>query len=249
MKKIIIILGVLLVIGAVVFMNGNNDSGNTNTDAVSVTGDPVEETLTFYKSWLAALQSTSTDPYAAGLATDAMLGTAVQLYLAEAQNTESAIDPVLCVAQTPDKVRAKSVFTNATEAKVQVLSRGEGEKSPEYAVVSVMAVDGAWQISEIECVSGESAPEREFSFEERGFLLKENVPAPYDSANWHIVFSQNGQLGYMAPLFFDGESVCVTDDSESVCDVANLSEATKVFVQAQMTEAGAQVKRLQLNVK
>ncbi|MAZ29842.1 hypothetical protein CL655_01000 [bacterium] len=202
--------------------------------------DPIDVVLDFYNPWLDARLSTTTNPYDAGLAESSVLGTAAQLYLAD--NRESEVEPVLCQTVLPERVGAKPLFQQDFSAQVQVLSRGLPEKSPNYAVVSLTAVDGEWQISEIMCQSGESAPEREFSFEQTGQLLK-SVPAPYNSEYWHLVFLTPGQPAGVVPLFFSAESTCVSaDEIETTCNPEQFAETTKVTVQGQMTEAGAEVR-------
>jgi hypothetical protein len=51
--------------------------------------------------------------------------------------------------------------------------------------------------------------------------------------------------GYVLPLTFDAESVCINQEgAESACDLTQLKEATRVFIQASMTETEAIVKRM-----
>jgi hypothetical protein len=62
---------------------------------------------------------------------------------------------------------------------------------------------------------------------------------------WHLVYEQQGQSGYTVPLFFDEESTCIDlDGGEVVCKPDSFQEASHVFAQGQMLEAGLTVKRL-----
>jgi hypothetical protein len=104
--------------------------------------------------------------------------------------------------------------------------------------------NGGWYIDNIQCSFGEFAEEKEFSFEKEGFLLKNSVPSPYNSKNWHLVFAENGQDGHVVPLFFDSESQCTDlDGNKSVCKPDQFTETTGVFIRGQMTERGVSVKQ------
>jgi len=257
MKKQHVIIGalVLLTVVGVIFWQ-INESNNGN-DVISLeeaqqvreeAGDPVEITMDFYKEWLNAVQDITASPYTSGVLDNPVLGDTVRAYVRDTQEAGSinGIDPVLCQSITPKKLRSKVLAVHADTAEILVLAKLESGNSPEQAAVSLQVVDGAWQITNISCASGESAPEREFSFAREGFLLK-SVPAPLDSRYWHLVFEQNGELGHTVPLFFDADSICIAlDESEAVCDENLFTDAEKAFVQAQMTETGAMVKRLQL---
>jgi len=78
-----------------------------------------------------------------------------------------------------------------------------------------------------------------------GNLLK-SVPPPYDPNYWHLVYAQNGTLGYVVPLFFSAMSMC-TDirGNESVCDPSQFIEVQKVMLRGDMTELGVEVKQLE----
>lgn len=235
------VLALVVVAGAWVFLGTGKESGQ------GVSGkSPVDTTLDFYDSWLAASQSTSTDPYQAGLADDPVLSKELRAKIAKAgENTEAEVDPVLCQAKVPTQIAALPVFEREDEAQVVVVSRDKGAVA--QAIVTLNQSRGGWFINDITCSEGEIAPERgEFSFEQEGFLLKSVVP-PLDPEYWHLVFEQGGEKGHAAPLLFGPASMCTsTDGSTSVCSPDQFTETSKAFVQGEMTEAGVNVKKLEL---
>lgn len=244
-KLVIGVIAVIAIIAAAVFLGGGKSEYTSNNEEVGgVAGDPIDAALTFYKSYLAAVQNASTNPTQEGLLDDPILSSEVRTYIEE--NKDAVVEPVLCQSATPQKIRTKTLFVQENKAQIQVLGRLEGEKSSEQAVVSLEARDGAWMITGIQCLQGESMPDREFTFEQEGFLLK-SVPPPLDSNYWHLVFSQDGKPGHTVPLFIDGETICTLfDGSEQVCDMNTVLEPTRAIVKGQMTEAGAQVQFLEL---
>ena len=243
MKKIHIILGVLVVIGIIVWAIKSDWGGSSygpGASSVIDAGDPLDAALAFYQTYLDIEQNVATE-YEGDILKDPILADDVR---AAIETHSGDVDQVLCQSETPEKIRAKVLFRHESDAQVQVLGRGEGEKSPEQAVVTLAVEGGAWRITKIECLYGEMAPEREFSFENDGYLLK-SVPAPLDSRYWHIVFEQNGQLGYTAPLFFSTASMCTdVSGNTAMCDENTFVDATKVRLQGQMTEAGVEVKNV-----
>jgi hypothetical protein len=120
-----------------------------------------------------------------------------------------------------------------------------GNKVPEQALVTLRLVDNSWLIDQIFCSRGELAPEQEYSFQSEGNILKESLQPPLDSTQWHLVYSKDGSPGYTIPLFFDESSICVGGE-EVVCDQAQLTEATSVFIQGEMLEAGVLVERMEV---
>jgi len=250
MKKQIIVIGGIIILGVIgwLALNGGgatNTTKDTATQAETTDADPVETALNFYQPWLDAVINPSESPYTSGVLDEAMLSDNVRTYIADAQKSGQALDPVLCQTVTPTKVRAKASFNENGKAEVLVLGRGTGEKSSEQAAVSMEVIDGAWQITAITCASGEQAPEREFAFDNEGFLLKGQ--APLNPEYWYLVYEQNGEAGHTVPLFFGAESTCTAlDESEAVCDEASFVNPSKVRVQAGMTEAGAQVQKMTL---
>lgn len=233
---------ILFGIVAVWFLSDQNRGTGPSGSAVEL-ADPVDVVADFYSAWLSAVRSTSTDPHQSELTVDPSLSTGMRARL-ENLGTDVAVDPVLCQAVVPERIRTKSVFVTEDSAQILVMPRGEGVTK--QSLVALAVIDGAWQITDITCTDGESAPERAFDFEREGYLLKDSVPPPLDSQYWHLVFEENGQAGHTAPLFFDASSICIApDESESTCDPSQFTEAAKVRVQGDMSESGATVKRLQ----
>lgn len=245
-KQIVIIIGVIVVgVIAVVWLSSNSDQVSLGENESAIPeDDAMDFTLSYYNEWLNAVLSTTTDPVTAGLANDARLHEDVQAYLAE-YDYSNELDPVLCQTAAPNRVGAKASYVMDREAQFLILARGLEEKSSRQAVVDIAAQDGKWVISTITCTEGESAPEREFTFEREGFLLK-SVPPPLDPEYWHLVFEERGVAGHTAPLFFNESSICVSiKGEESVCDPDAFVEAEAVLIKGQMTEAGVDVVRIE----
>tara|TARA_B100000745_G_C20127939_1_gene386406 strand:- start:245 stop:1021 length:777 start_codon:yes stop_codon:yes gene_type:complete len=245
-KLIIGIIVVIALIAAAIFLGGGKTEYTSEEveDSAGVAGDPIDAVLGFYKEYLAATQNAATSPEAEGLLDHPILSNAVRAYIDE--NKDATVEPVLCQSVTPQKIRSKTLYQQDGKAQVQVLGRLEGEKSSEQAVVTLEVANEAWRVTQIQCLQGESMPEREFTFEQEGYLLK-NVPAPLDSNYWHLVFEQNGTGGHTVPLFIDEETICTMfDGREQTCDMSLVDEATRATVKGQMTEAGAQVQFIEL---
>jgi hypothetical protein len=249
----LIVVGVLALIVIVVFGSsifkdeGVNFDQEINLSNQEVSNeDPFDIVLDFYESWLSARKSTSTDPYQLELPKNPLLSAELSAKLVDTQSDDTLeIDPVLCLATLPEKIKVKSVFE--LEDQVQfVVSAARDKTLTGQSVVTLNRINEGWYIDEISCSNGESAPVREFTFENEGFLLKSVLP-PLDPQYWHLVYAKDGLNGYAAPLFFDAESVCIdADGNESVCDVNQFTEASGAYVQGEMTEAGMNVRRLQL---
>lgn len=246
MKKLIVIfVGLVILAGLYIFLN-KSKTVETNTASDAPAEDPFDVTLEFYNDWLSASLSTTTDPKAAGLFDSEILSAEVRTYIANTESTPlpNNLNPVLCQSEVPARVGGKSIFTQDTDAQVQILARGLETKSPYQALVDLKAMNGKWQITKITCVQGDTAPEREFGFEKEGYLLK-SVPPPLDSNFWHLVYEENGIQGHTVPLFFDETSLCIkADQSETACDPNSFTEPTLVLIQADMLETGAVVKKL-----
>ncbi len=209
-------------------------------------GEPVDIVLDFYEPWLTAVKATSTDPYQEGLAESLILGKELRARLGEEKRSSEESDPVLCQsAVAPDtNLSARPIMENEDQAQVLVMPARQSMQS--QASVTLLKQNGGWYVADIECTTGESAPEREFSFEKEGLLLKD-VPEPLDSRYWHLVFEQNGQGGHTVPLFFDEESRCEgPGQAASPCDPAELTQTSKALVQGEMTEEGVKVKHLKV---
>lgn len=244
-KLVIIILGVFIVGGLLLMSLGNYSVMNFNSkSSVTLAGDPLDTVNGFFNDWLNARTSTSSDPYALNLPSDTRLATSTKEYIQTADRT-STKDPVLCLTQLPPRIGAKPVFKLADTAQYVVVARGVGGVTPDRAVVDLSIVDDVWLITKIECISGESAPEREFAFERTGYLLKHNEP-PLDPNTWYVVFAENGEDGHIAPLHFSDQSICVdAGAAESVCDPNSFTNAIQATVKGGMSEAGVDVKRIE----
>ena len=248
-KRFVLIGAGLLIIVLVVILILNRDKADRedviNGEVVNA-GDPLDPTIEFYDNWLEAVKSTTTNPVEANLVNNEFLSESVREYISLAQtDTERTVDPVLCQSTTPERLGAKVSFVLDSKAQLLIIARGGAEKSAEMAVVDLTVVNNKWQITNINCSAGESAPIREFSFERKGFLLK-SVPPPLNSEYWHLVFEENGQLGHTVPLFFNADSLCVAfDGTEMVCDETQFQDATQVIVKGEMTESGTIVKRVE----
>lgn len=207
--------------------------------------DPFDVTLDFYNQWLMAASSTTTNPYDAGLHTAGLLSPTVQeMVLSKRQSETNLLDPVLCQLVPPARIGAKALFQLDTEAQFMILARGGEEKAANQAIVTLEVQNNEWKITAIDCATGELPPEKDFPFEQEGYILK-SVPPPLNPEYWHLVFEQADVMGHTVPLFFNAESICIDlDNNESACAVDQFKDATKVLVQADMTEAGAAVKRM-----
>ncbi len=244
------VLAVILVIVTVLVLYtgyvSNNDEQDHAADYQEVSvGDPVDIVLDFYNPWLEAVKSTSTDPYTAGFSTSRILSQELRdvLALSQVDAGGTNIDPVLCQSTVPERVSGRIVSQQDDMARVLVMAK-EKELTAQSVFVLKRATNG-WYIDSIRCSPGEFGPAREFSFEKEGYILK-RVPAPFDAAYWHIVFEENGEHGHVAPLFFDATSSCTSLNSgTTMCLPDQFTEATKIHVYGQMTEAGVAVTRLE----
>lgn len=219
---------------------GDQESNNQEVS----TDNPIDIVLDFYELWLQAAKSTSTNPFQSELATRPILSKTLSAKLKESrvgENTE--IDPVLCQSTIPERITARSIFKQ--EDKTQILVMAKDTTVTKQAIITLKRQNGGWYIDDILCSPGEFAPEREFSFEQEGYLLK-GVPPPLEARYWHIIFEQDGKLGHAVPLMFDAESMCQsTDGNKTVCSPDQFVEAKKVRAYGQMTEVGVEIKRLE----
>lgn len=248
-KKIIIIAAAVLVVGVILyalFGNKNTGGGLSVTEVQAPTEAAFDVAMEFYNQWLSDTQSTTTDPIASGLINSPVLSDELRTMIQDKRTArvDGDLEPVLCQATIPERVGGREVFALNTEAQVAVLARGFEVPSPYQALVTLTAVDGKWQISSINCTQGEVAPVREYDFERSGFLLKASVPPPLNPEYWHLVYEEVGKPGHTLPLFFDAESICILGGVEAVCDPSQFMEASKVLLQADMLEAGADVRRV-----
>lgn len=244
---LLVVVGVLLIILGALLFGYNNSTDVVETNVTRPAEDPIDAVLDFYNVWHENLLSTSSTMSTEELVAHPRLSDDVRSYITEAMEApDSTADPVLCLETVPPRVGAKIVFVTDSAAQLQVLGRGMPERTSVSAIVDLGVADDQWQITNIRCSTGESAPEREFTFDREGFLLK-SVPPPLNSDYWHLVFEEAGVQGHTAPLFFDADSVCIAaDGAESVCDENTFTDATPALVQGEMTEAGVAVKRVVL---
>lgn len=250
-KNILIGLAILAAIALIVVLvslfKGETNPGDGNTPVVVLPADDAfDVTIEFYNQWLSETQSTTTNPYDSGLINSPRLSNEVRTMIQDkrASKVEGDLDAVFCQSLVPERVGGKEIFKADTKAQIMILARGFETKSPYQSIVTLDAVDGNWQITKIECLQSEVAPVREYDFERTGFLLK-SVVAPLNPEYWHLVYEENGINGHAIPLFFDAESICVTaSGEEAVCDPSRFMETSKVLLQADMLETGADVRRV-----
>jgi len=211
-----------------------------------VEGEPIDVTLEFYEKWLIARQSEDSNPYSLNLDEDISLSAELSQQLSDKEgDLVDGRDPVLCQMSVPESLRTVPSFSNDEAAQFLVLSATKGLDG--QASVSLRKNGDLWMITKITCGSGEQDPNQgEFSFDKEGLLLK-NVPPPLDSQYWHIVFEQDGVFGHTAPLLLGNESVCVSSEGvEELCSDSMFTDTQKVHVQGQMSEAGIEVKKIEI---
>lgn len=249
MKNILMIVGIAIALGALIWVITANRGEDLIDDVVYVAGDPLELTLDTVNQWkdILATSSEASLGLEEFLVSDIFAPALRQQLIDRNQDTarEPMLDVIFCQAEVPPRLVGRLILETPTEAQVMVLARGTEDRSPYQAVIALAGNgEGAWTINKIDCVQGEVAPEVEFTFDHEGYLLK-SVPAPYQSGSWHVVFEQDGQMGYVAPLVFDAESVCIDSaGTESVCDPDTLLEPIPALIQGEMTESGVTVKRV-----
>lgn len=246
-KKIIIIgLVVVIVVAGIISLLTRGSLIGTFSQEVSME-EPVDVVMGFYSPWFKAVNSTSTDPYTEGLVDYPILSKDVRTYITENRGDirQSQMDPVLCQsAAIPSRLTSRKIYEEADSAQVLIMAKDK--ELSNQAVATLLKHNEGWYINSIECTLGEVPPEREFSFEREGKIIKASVPDPYNKDYWHVVYEENGQEGLLAPLFFNEESKCIPKrGDEYVCDPNQLKEDAKVVVKAQLTEWGAEVKRLE----
>ena len=244
-----ILIGVIVLLVAVAawwFTQSKSSSTEDEVELRGVEGEPVDIALDFYEAWLRASKSTSTNPFPEVVNNSEALSVKLSERLLEIINnpTEDQVDPVLCQASLPEKFRVKTIFEK--EETVQLMILAKDKESKGQAVVDLKAHDNLWEITDITCLFGETAPPQgEFSFDKEGQLLK-SVPPPLNPDYWHLVFEENGQFGHTVPLLLDENSECTKANGEkSVCTEDMLTQTVTVRVQGDMEEAGLKVKKIQ----
>lgn len=245
-KIILVVIAIILIAVVIIWFNIKNTRTQPKTEkatdvqAVS-TYDPIDVVLDFYSDWLDAVQSTSTDPYQAGLTNEPLLSPALRDKLNNPPS-EQLRDPVLCQDPLPTKIRSKRLYEKPDEIQFVVFSKEQPLAG--QAIILARKLNNGWYIEDIKC-SREFDEPREFTFEYEGNLLK-SVPPPYDPNYWHLVYSQDGTPGYAAQLFFGAESICINPNStKTVCDEKQFTETQKVMLHGNMTESGVDVMKLE----
>jgi hypothetical protein len=217
---------------------------NANAKQHVATGDPVDITHEFYDSWLKAALSTTTNPYREGLAKSPILSKTLRAQIADAQNSKDTVDPVLCQEGAPAAIAVRTV--SQTDAQAELLVTASHSNSTRQADVKLLPLNGGWYINDIQCSAGEFAPEREFTFDTDGSLLKSDVK-PLNGKYWYLIFAQDGEQGHYAPLIFSAQSMCTgLDGTTAVCKPDTFVQTAKAHVQGEMTETGVSVKKVTL---
>jgi hypothetical protein len=242
-----VILTALLIVGAYFAFNSQLFSNLTSKSDSTKRETPMRVTMEFYNQWLEERKSTSTTPYDSGLLQSTVLTDEVrsQIERAHANRIRGDVDPVLCLTKIPNRIDGEEISSTDNKAIVVVKPRDKSITTEHQAVVSLTLVGDQWLITKLDCMVGEMMAEKKFDFEKTGQLLKESIEAPYNNQQWHLVYEQETVPGFVVPLTFDAESICVgTDKSANVCDPTTFTEASTVFIQAGMTENGAVVKQM-----
>ena len=236
----------LLIVAGILFARSYN---NEPVEEVSYMQEvaqekPVNIALDFYTAWLKAVQSTTTTPYADGLASEKILSEVLRARLtASEERLQTEIDPILCQTTTPMRATGRVVSTQ--ENKVRILIMAKEKELTAQSVFTLNRIGDGWFIDSVTCAPGEFELPREFSFEREGYILK-NLAVPFNPQDWHIVFTENGEEGHVVPLFFSTTTVCRSlDNSEAPCIPDQFVNGTKIHVYSQMTERGAEVTRLE----
>ncbi len=251
-KAIIISVLGIIIISALLFRLLKDDQPNspvvTEKENRGLAGESIDVALDFMEVWQEARISTTTNPYQENLTSIKPLSQAVSEMLkgTETAFRENGFDPVLCQSEVPSGFKVKPIFAN--EAEAQLIIFPKEEKVGVQTIFTLKSQDSLWEISDITCGTGEQGPELgEFTFEQEGFLLKESVQPPLNSEYWHLVYAQDGVLGYTAPLVLGTESQCLTTgNTAAVCSDSLLAEAMQVTVKGNLTEAGVEVKWIEL---
>ena len=238
-KIVGVVVVLIVIVGLIWAFTGSSKQEVSQLDAVDTAGD-------FYRQWLKAVQMPETaDPDLKTLAKSPILSKTLRDKIKSAQKDSDEIDPVLCQTTTPEDISMRRVLIGEEEAQIVVTSKDKSVTN--QAFITLNKLNDGWYINDISCSLGEFAPEREFSFEKEGYLLKSSIPSPYNANDWHLIFEENNIPGHVVPLFFDSESQCTDlDQNKSVCSPDQFTEAMKVFTRGQMSERGVSVKQLEI---
>ncbi len=241
-KKIIILGALLVVIGALMWFTKDAEEGSLGSQDVKYV-EPADAVDGFYSAWLKAAQDASALPDHATLTKSSALSKDFRAKLAAALKAGATPDPVLCQNPAPQAITLRTVYAQADKAEMLVTAKDK--TITKQAVVSLTKSKDSWSISDIKCTDGDVAPVREFNFDQEGFLIKTSVPKPFNSQNWHLVFTQDGKAGNVVPLIFDAKSQCTNlAGVKAVCNLTQLKETDKVLIRGGMTERGATVTQL-----
>lgn len=242
-NKIILAVGLLVLVVIALVAFNSRDKAPEEQPVQVPTEDALDFVLAFYDEWLTLYKTEGTDPYESELFKSSKISETAREEL-RSLKVDATNDPIIC-DNTAERFATRVLFKLDTSAEIIMLPRGTEGPRQGQAIVTLAAVDGQWQIGSIKCNNGDVAPEREYTFDYQGYLLK-SVPPPYETGKWHLVYAQDGVMGFVAPLFFNEESICIaTDGTESVCTPDSFNEATQVTIKGNMSETGAEVKRLQ----
>ena len=250
MKKIIITALAIIILATASWYSIKHFKNNSTEDKnAKIQLGPQDVALDFYTQWLAAINSTSTDPYGAKLLEGPTISEEVRSFVMQKHTgaKKGAEDPVMCQVKRPQRLKTSLVYATTTEAQVLVIGQGGLVKSGYISIVTLGLVDGNWKIKKIECSGGETAPVTEFDFEETGSLLKGSAKPPLDPKNVYLTFKKENEPENTIQLLFNTTSLCIAKNgAKTACNPAQLSEGTKALIQASMTEEGAVVKKLTL---
>ncbi len=242
--KIKVFLVLALIAAVVIFFIVRGTKTEGPTGPVIPEEEAIDFVLDFYDRWLS--MGTSTDKYGSEVLNSSIFSEEV-LNKIEADRTEfPELDPITCQSSAvSEQIAARPYPVSATESKILIESRVGEAPLPTFAFVTATVVDGAWLITNIECTQGDIAPVVEFNYNREGLLLK-SVPPPYTAGQWHLVFEQDGQMGYVTPLFFNATTTCVSIEGvESICNPDTFTETARVVVKGGMSEVGAEVVRVE----
>jgi hypothetical protein len=245
MKKYLIGGAVLLlVIAALVWQLVLKDDAPRTPKTI----EPLDVTLAFFSDWREALATSSAPSVSDLLATTTVTTALRDRLLADiGEDMNKAKETLFCGTDLPNRVRAKVVYENASSsAEMLVMAKYDNASSTNsLPFVKLVFEAPFWRIDSISCSAGDVIPDREYSFEQTGRLLKQ-VPKPYDSTQWHLVFTEDGTPGHVAMLIFTPESRCTENGTTTPCDPGALKETAEAKIQGQATESGITVVNLDL---
>lgn len=255
-NKYKIIAGAVLVVTLILIVifhftgsdKDQNENGENDFVARGLSGEPTDLVLDFYSGWIDRKKVETVDEKTPNPTNSPLLSYQVYEEVKDfdfsADNTE--VDPVLCRADLPNGLRSRVVFS--TDNKEQILILSADKQTPQQSIITLEKNNDLWEITDIKCGSGEEGgPMGEFSFENEGSLLKDSLPEGFNTDYWHLVFEQDDMQGHTAALLIDEGSVCVDKEgNESTCDPETFFQTMRVRVQGNISEAGVEVKRIEM---